>query len=407
MLIPSIDLMGGKAVQLVHGKEKVLERDDVWELAKEFSKYGEIAVIDLDAALGKGNNVELIKKLCRTYDCRVGGGIRTIGQANEFLKAGARKVIIGTKATPAFLRNLPKERVIVAVDTKNDNVVTGGWTSETGKSPGEIMKETENYCSEFLFTKVNNEGMMKGCDLKTTTKLKRITKNKLTAAGGITTEEEIRQLEDMGVNSQLGMAIYTGKIKLDETFVSLLDFKKNKGLVPTIVQDDKNRVLMLAFSSRESLLKTFRTGKATYYSRSRNAIWTKGETSSNFQEFVKARYDCDRDALLFTVKQKNVACHQGSYSCFGDNDFALEELYAVVKDRVDNPRKDSYTSKIAVNEKLIMEKIMEEAGEITDYKNRDNLVWEIADLAYFLMVLMTRNDITMKDIRNELWRRRK
>ena len=127
MIIPSIDLMDGKAVQLIQGKEKVLERSDVVELAMEFRKYGEIAVIDLDAALGKGDNLALVKELCSIADCRVGGGIRTISKAGELLRAGARKVIIGTKATPDFLRELPKERVIVAVDCKQGKVVDDGW----------------------------------------------------------------------------------------------------------------------------------------------------------------------------------------------------------------------------------------------------------------------------------------
>ena len=120
MIIPSIDLMNGKAVQLRQGKEKVLERENVLDLVIEFRKYGEIAVIDLDAAFGKGDNLDLIKKICKIADCRVGGGIRTLEKANEILQAGARKIIIGTKATPAFLKQLPKERIIVAIDAKDD-----------------------------------------------------------------------------------------------------------------------------------------------------------------------------------------------------------------------------------------------------------------------------------------------
>src|SRR3989344_3235717 len=140
MIIPSIDLMDGKAVQLRQGREKVLERKNVLELAKEFSKYGEIAVIDLDAALGKGDNLKLIKKICKIADCRVGGGIRTIEKANEILQAGAKKIIIGTKANPKFLGQLPKERVIAAIDSKEGYVVNKGWTAKTKKTPKELIK---------------------------------------------------------------------------------------------------------------------------------------------------------------------------------------------------------------------------------------------------------------------------
>lgn len=218
MIIPSIDLMNGKAVQLKQGKEKVLERKDVLELAKKFRKYGEIAVIDLDAALGKENNMGIIKKICRIADCRVGGGVRTIEKAEEILNAGAKKIIVGTKATPEFLKKLPKEKVIVAVDTKDNFVVKEGWTKKTSKTPEQVIKELEDYCSEFLFTNVNKEGLMKGFDLEKVKNLKKLTKNKITVAGGITTIEDIKAIENLGLNSQIGMAIYTGKIDLEEAF---------------------------------------------------------------------------------------------------------------------------------------------------------------------------------------------
>jgi len=407
MIIPSIDLMNGKAVQLRQGKEKVLEREDVLELALEFRRYGELAVIDLDAALGKGDNLELIKKICKIADCRVGGGIRTIERANEILQAGAKKLIIGTKATPKFLKRLPKDRVIVAIDSKDGLVVNKGWTAKTNRTPRDLIKELEPYCCEFLFTDVNREGLMKGIDFGKIKKLKELIQNKLTVAGGISFISEIKLLEDLGINSQLGMALYTGKIKLDESFISLLDFNKNNGLIPTIVQDEQNQVLMLAFSSKESLFKTFREGKATYCSRSRKRLWTKGETSGNYQEIIKIRYDCDRDTLLFTVKQKNVACHYGLYSCFDEKKFSLQELYDVIVDRINNPRDKSYTSKIAANESKIKQKIKEECLEIFKYTDKNNLIWEVSDLLYFIFILMAKNGIDVNDIENELWRRRK
>ena len=237
--------------------------------------------------------------------------------------------------------------------------------------------------------------------------LKQITKNKLTAAGGITTIEDIKKLETKGINSQIGMALYTGKIDLTTAFTNLLDFEKNNGLIPTIVQDKNNQVLMMAFSNKESLKTTFKTNKSTYYSRSRKRLWQKGETSKNTQEIIKIRYDCDRDTLLFTVKQKNIACHLGSYSCFGDKEFTLNQLYEIILDRIENPKADSYTSKILEDEKLIKEKIDEETKEVLNYTDKSNLIWEIADLTYFLMVLMAKKGITPIDIKNELWRRRK
>ena len=195
MLIPSIDLMNGCAVQLVRGKEKKIEVTDVFGLAKEYSRYGKIAVIDLDAAMGIGNNTVLIKKLCRKYECIVGGGIRTVELAQEYLKCGAMKVIIGTKAEKNFLELLPKKRVIVALDYSDDLVMVNGWTKKTKYSVISRIKELENYCSGFLCTNINLEGTMKGVDWESIKKIRSATDKKITFAGGIQSVEEIKKFE--------------------------------------------------------------------------------------------------------------------------------------------------------------------------------------------------------------------
>ncbi len=407
MIIPSIDLMNGKAVQLKQGKDKVLEKNNPVELAKEFRLYGEIAVIDLDSALGKGDNLELIKEICKVAECRVGGGIRTIEKAKEILRGGAKKVIIGTKATPEFLKQLPRDKVIVAVDSKNGFVVTEGWRKETKQTPEEAIKELEPYCSEFLFTNVDKEGLLQGIDSGKIAKLPGLTKNRITIAGGITTINEIKEIENLGFNSQLGMSIYTGKINLSKAFIELMDFEKNNDLIPTIVQDSSYHVLMMAYSTKESLKQAFEKKKATYWSRSRQKIWTKGDTSGNFQKLVKVRFDCDKDALLFTVEQKKVACHLGSYSCFGEKEFQTEDVFNIIKNRIDFPQDNSYTSKISKREDDIKAKLLEEASEVAFYKNRENLVWEIADLAYFTIVLMAKKGITINEVKDELRGRQK
>jgi phosphoribosyl-AMP cyclohydrolase len=158
------------------------------------------------------------------------------------------------------------------------------------------MAEVEPFCSGFLVTLVDREGLMQGTDLEFYRKLGR----RLTAAGGITTLDEIAALEEMGVNSQLGMALYQGKIDLTEATLRLLKFD---ALIPTIVQNAQGQILMLAYSSTESLRRAFASRRGVYFSRSRNALWIKGESSGNEQELLRVRYDCDRDALLFTVRQ--------------------------------------------------------------------------------------------------------
>lgn len=408
MIIPSIDLMNGKAVQLKQGMEKVLERSDVLELAKYYGRFGEIAVIDLDAAVGNGNNEELISQICKIASCRVGGGIRDVDKAKRMLAMGAKKIIIGTAANEDFLSKLPKDRVLVAIDTKDGKVATHGWTRTTDATPLEFVRRFNNLCSGFLYTIVEKEGMLGGTDIEAIREIRSATTKELVAAGGISTVEEIVQLQKMNVSTQLGMCIYTGKVSLEEAFVKCLDFEKRFGYLPTIVQDyDTKQVLTLAYSSPESVLQALKTGKGTYFSRSRKQIWVKGETSGNTQELVTARFDCDMDALLFIVKQKGNACHLGRYSCFGDKDFSINELYNLLIDRKRVLPDNSFTTKLFKDEFYLKRKIMEEAFESVNFEKGDGLEWEAADLTYFMLTFMAMHNVTPQDILNNLASRRK
>ncbi len=408
MIIPSIDLMNGKAVQLRQGMEKVLEREDVLELARYYGRFGEIAVIDLDAAVGNGNNEELIAKICKIASCRVGGGIRDVDKAKKMLALGAKKIIIGTAANEEFLSKLPKDRVIVAIDAKDGLVATHGWTKTVSATPMEFVRRFNNYCSGFLYTIVEKEGMMAGTDIEAIKQIRSATTKELVAAGGISTVEEIVELQKMNVSTQLGMCIYTGKVALEEAFVKCLDFEKRFGYLPTIVQDyDTKQVLTLAYSTPESVFQALKTGKGTYFSRSRKQIWVKGETSGNTQELVTARFDCDMDALLFIVKQKGNACHLGRYSCFGDKDFTINELYNLLIDRKRLLPDNSFTTKLFKDEFYLKRKIMEEAFESVNFENGDGLEWEAADLTYFMLTFMAMHNVTPQDILNNLASRTK
>lgn len=207
------------------------------------------------------------------------------------------------------------------------------------------------------------------------------------------------------------MAIYKGKVKLEDLFIDQLVFKD--GLIPTIVQDSVSKtVLMLAYSNKESLLRTFSSGNCWYWSRSRQKLWMKGETSGNVQELVRVKYDCDKDTLLFVVDQIGGACHLGGYSCFGEKEKGVaffEELYQVLDGRRDATISESYTKKLLENPNLLLSKIEEEAGEVIEASSarKEDLIWEIADLMYFLMVLMVKRRICFQEVVNELVFRRK
>jgi len=413
MIIPSIDLMNGKAVQLKQGKQKILERDNPIDLAKDFNRYNEIAVIDLDAAMGKGKNNDVVKQICSVADCRVGGGIRQPERTRELISWGASKIIIGSKAFEnnqinyKFLANLNstvgRQQIIIAIDAYEGEIVTHAWKHKTGLKLFEVVKELEQYAAEFLYTCVEKEGGLQGTDLETIEKLRQITTNQLTVAGGVTTMEEIRKLAKLEVDVQLGMALYTGKIKLDEAFIESLNWKSE--LIPTITCNSDGQVLMLAYSNKASLFKSFETGRMWYFSRSRNQLWMKGETSGHVQALVKIRNDCDSDALLATVQQQGVACHLGSYSCFGDKKFSLSELYDVIKDRFENPRPGSYTA--TLTDKKVREKLLEEAEEVVIAKTKDEIIWEAADVLYFLTVILAKSGVEINEVLKELRRRRK
>lgn len=409
MIIPSIDLMDGKAVQLKQGKEKVLEKDNVFELAKYYSRFGDIAVIDLDSAMNTGkNNEELIEKLCKIAPCRVGGGIRTVEKAKRLIAQGAKKIIIGTAASQEFLSQLPKDKVIVAIDSKNGKITTEGWTKELDKTPVDYIKHFDDLCSGYLYTVVEKEGMMQGCDMQSIEDVRKATKKEFVAAGGISTIEEIVKLNKMNISTQLGMCIYTNAVKLEDAFLACLDFEKGNGFIPTIVQDiDTKQVLMLAYSNRDSLKKSFESGLATYFSRSRQELWTKGMTSGNTQELKSVRFDCDFDTLLFSVNQKGNACHLDKFSCFGDKDFSIEELYKLLQSRKELLPEKSFTTKLFKDNFFLKRKIMEEAFEVVNFEQGDGLQWEVADLAYFILTFMVENNITPQEILNNLASRAK
>jgi len=226
MIIPCIDLMDGKVVQLVQGREKALEGDSPQEMLDRFAAFSEIQVIDLDAAIGKGSNDSIVEYLTARATTRVGGGVRTPERARKLVEQGAKKVIVGTSAfrddgvNHEFLRDAAeatgRDRLVIALDSKGGRIVVKGWREATALSAVEVIRQLEPYCSGFLCTYVDKEGMLAGTDLEWFRSLRSSTELELTAAGGISTLDEIRELQAMNVHAALGMAIYTGRLDLGE-----------------------------------------------------------------------------------------------------------------------------------------------------------------------------------------------
>lgn len=405
MIIPSIDLQEGSTVQLVGGRDKALDAGDPLPIAARLSVAGEIAVIDLDAALGTGSNAALVRELVREVPCRVGGGVRDVETARRWLDEGARQVILGTAAVPEVLRELPRARVIAALDAVDGDVVVEGWRKRTGRGVGERMAELRDLVGGFLVTFVEREGRMQGIDLE---RVKEVVaaagEARVTVAGGVTTAEEVAAIDRLGADCQVGMALYTGRLDLGDAIAAPLVSERPDGLWPTVVTDEAGVALGLVWSNAESLREAVRTRRGVYHSR-RRGLWVKGETSGAVQELVRVDLDCDRDALRFVVRQSGPGfCHTGSRTCWGAAT-GFGALLRRLESRLGSAPDGSYTRRLLDNRRLLRSKLIEEAGELAEAGTHDEIAWEAADVLYFAFVAMARGGVSLADVEAELDRR--
>jgi phosphoribosylformimino-5-aminoimidazole carboxamide ribotide isomerase len=224
MLIPSIDLQGGRIVQLVQGERLALASDDFDGWIAKFAAFPKVQLIDLDAAKNEGHNRDLVASICLRLPCRVGGGVRVIDDAVEVLKAGAVKVIAGSRLfrggapdlafAAALADAADPSRLIAAVDARGGRVVIDGWRTQLAITPADAIRQLEPFFDEFLFTNVDVEGLMRGIDRGAIEAVRAATTRAITVAGGVTTEEEIAWLDALGMDAVAGMAIYTGRLRL-------------------------------------------------------------------------------------------------------------------------------------------------------------------------------------------------
>ena len=226
MLIPSIDLQGGRIVQLVQGERLAVEASDPEPWIQKFSSFPRVQLIDLDAAKGEGSNAAMVTTICGRLPCRVGGGIRSVERAEAVLNGGAQAVIVSSAlfrngtVDAAFARTMADaigaERIIAAVDSRGGRVAIHGWRTVLPITAADAVRMLEPYCGEFLYTHVDTEGLMGGTDMEAILAVRRATSRRVTAAGGITTAAEIHRLDREQVDAVVGMAIYTGQLSLDD-----------------------------------------------------------------------------------------------------------------------------------------------------------------------------------------------
>jgi phosphoribosylformimino-5-aminoimidazole carboxamide ribotide isomerase len=224
MLIPAIDLKGGAVVQLIQGEKLALSDTDVFAWVTRFARFPKVQVIDLDAAMGLGDNLAIVRQIAQRLSCRVGGGIRSIERAQDILGAGAQQIIASSALfkhgrpdltfAKALADAVGAERVIAAVDSRGGKVAIHGWKTMLPLSATDAVRALEPYCGEFLYTHVDAEGLMGGTNIAAILEVRRATTRRLTAAGGITTQDEIDTLDANDVDAVVGMAVYTGKLKI-------------------------------------------------------------------------------------------------------------------------------------------------------------------------------------------------
>ena len=347
ILLPAIDLHEGQCVRLLRGDydtAQVVAADPV-ETARAFEEQGAgwLHVVDLDGAKeGAPKNAELIARVVeRTgLQVEVGGGIRNMATVDRYLELGAARVILGSAALrdPQFVAEAVKrygKRVAVGIDALGGKVAAEGWLEQSQVDYLELARRMEALGGQYLIcTDISQDGTLAGPNLTMLDQLNQAVSCHVVASGGVSSLLDIVNLYDLGLYGAIaGKALYTGALDLRAAIAACRRIAGEKGaglsedeldlyfrksdLIPAIIQDDDTgEVLMLAYMNRESFRKSLETGTTWFYSRSRKALWNKGETSGHTQTIVGVWADCDDDTLLLRVKQKGAACHTGSHSCF-------------------------------------------------------------------------------------------
>jgi len=403
MLIPSIELVKGQAVRLRQGGElEYVADDDPRDLARRFGRVGEVAVVDLDAARGTGDNLPLVEQLCRLAPCRVGGGIRDVERGQRLLRAGARRLVIGTRAEPEFLQEFPPSKLLAAVDARGDRVVDSGWERQLTESPIARARRLEPFVSGFLYTIVERKGLERGVDFARVEDLVSAVAKPVTAAGGVRSVDEIRALDRLGVDAQVGMALDRGTVRLGAAAAGIVDFGKHGGRAVTVLQDARDgRVLNVGWSTSETLAGSVDTGVVSLEGRGRRDERTPPPG------LVRIEMTCDRSALLFHVEATGRLCRRGTASCFGERGFSLPGLEQVIAERGAVSGDDSYTARLIGDAVTRRAKILEEAAQLVEADDFAAIRGEAADLLYHLLVDLVARGVPLSAVVGELESRRR
>ena len=340
LIFPAIDIQNGQCVRLhqgVFGTAQVVAADPL-ETARSFARAGAqwVHMVDLDGArAGRPVNREIFRQVARQSGLRLelGGGIRDLETIDAYLSDGVSRVILGSVAlkNPALVEQAVArygERIAVGIDARDGMVATEGWLEESDVNYIDLAREMERRGVRCLvFTDISRDGTLSGPNLEQLDALNSAVSCDVIASGGIKSIEDIKALAERGLYGAIcGKSLYQGTLDLQQALecaagsaaLALRRIKWNAdGLIPAVIQQwDTGEVLMLAYMNEQSLRRTMETKTTWFYSRSRQKLWNKGESSGHVQRVVSLRADCDYDTLLVQVDQTGPACHTGSHNCF-------------------------------------------------------------------------------------------
>ena len=393
MMIPTLGIHRGRVVRVMGATGEMTGEWDASELMPRYALSGEVTLVDLDAAMGQGDNRGMITKLLATYPCRVAGGIRTADDAIAMLDAGAEKVIVGTGADTGMLGALPKSRILAAVDVKGGSVVVKGGGETLGQKMEARIEQLRSRVAGVVVTAFDTMGTMDGIDMALVESAKSAAGKgcSVTVAGGVGAPSQIAALDKLGADVHVGAALHTGALDLADGIVAPIKTDRPDGLFATVVVDELGQAIGLVYSDMESIREAVKRKMGAYHSRSRG-LWVKGLTSGNTQELLGVKLDCDRDALYFTVTQTGAGfCHNDTWSCWGEDQGI---------GRVARMRRGESADKVAVTETLVA--AAKTLGEASDETATVAAAAEAMDM---VLKLMAAKGIDFKTVETALYKR--
>jgi phosphoribosyl-ATP pyrophosphohydrolase len=401
MIRPAIELRGSSVVAHQPDGTEVRLPGPAPDLAARLFRLGELRVHDVGAEQGEPAAEAAIQQICRVAECVVGGGIRDARRADALLRAGARQVLLEANAAEDLLAQLPRSKVILAFDLVDGQILPlGGGQTELGNQ----IQALQDRCTGYHLRVSGSTRQAISAHLTRFEALRsRLPNHTFTLEGGIASLEDVTALDRAGLDCQLLEGALPGGIDLVEAYLALIDFDKSNGLVPVIVQDDARQVVSLMQANRAAVQQSLTTGQATYWSPHRGKHWVKGSTSGHTQELVTCLIDCDRDTLLFTVRAQGTQCHLGRYSCFEEMAFSLPRLEHALRARQGtvDPRK-SYTQMMLADREGVKRKLQTEAISLVSAMSRDDVLYETADLLYFVMLNLVQEGVALDEVVREL-----